>query len=30
MAKGNVADETPALQQDYDACWAGFEKMFKG
>jgi homogentisate 1,2-dioxygenase len=22
--------ETPALQHDYDACWAGFEKMFKG
>ena len=21
--------ETPALQQDYDACWAGFAKMFK-
>jgi homogentisate 1,2-dioxygenase len=21
--------ETPALQQDYDSCWAGFEKMFK-
>jgi homogentisate 1,2-dioxygenase len=21
--------ETPALQQDYDACWAGFEKMFE-
>ncbi|HEX3536682.1 MAG TPA: homogentisate 1,2-dioxygenase [Stellaceae bacterium] len=20
--------ETPALQQDYDACWAGFDKMF--
>ena len=20
----------PALQRDYDACWAGFEKMFKG
>ena len=20
--------ETPALQQDYDDCWAGFEKMF--
>jgi homogentisate 1,2-dioxygenase len=22
--------ETPALQRDYDAVWAGFEKMFKG
>jgi homogentisate 1,2-dioxygenase len=22
--------EIPALQRDYDACWAGFEKMFKG
>jgi homogentisate 1,2-dioxygenase len=22
--------ETPALQSDYDECWAGFEKMFKG
>jgi homogentisate 1,2-dioxygenase len=22
--------ETPALQQDYDVCWAGFEKMFRG
>jgi homogentisate 1,2-dioxygenase len=22
--------DTAALQQDYDACWAGFEKMFKG
>jgi len=22
--------ETHALQRDYDACWAGFEKMFKG
>jgi homogentisate 1,2-dioxygenase len=22
--------DTPARQQDYDACWAGFEKMFKG
>jgi len=22
--------ETPALQRDYDACWAGFEKMFDG
>jgi homogentisate 1,2-dioxygenase len=22
--------ETPALQKDYDMCWAGFEKMFKG
>ena len=22
--------ETPALQKDYDAVWAGFEKMFKG
>jgi homogentisate 1,2-dioxygenase len=22
--------ETPALQQDYDDCWAGFEKMFDG
>jgi homogentisate 1,2-dioxygenase len=21
--------ETPALQQDYDSCWAGFETMFK-
>ncbi|MGE5269900.1 MAG: homogentisate 1,2-dioxygenase [Thiohalocapsa sp.] len=21
--------ETPALQQDYDECWAGFEKMFR-
>jgi homogentisate 1,2-dioxygenase len=21
--------ETPALQCDYDACWAGFEKLFK-
>jgi homogentisate 1,2-dioxygenase len=21
--------ETPALQGDYDACWAGFEKLFK-
>src|SRR5437868_2485346 len=24
------APHTPALQQDYDECWAGFEKMFKG
>jgi homogentisate 1,2-dioxygenase len=22
--------ETPALQSDYDSCWAGFEKMFRG
>jgi homogentisate 1,2-dioxygenase len=22
--------ETPALQQDYDACWEGFEKLFQG
>jgi homogentisate 1,2-dioxygenase len=22
--------ETPVLQRDYDACWAGFEKMFNG
>jgi homogentisate 1,2-dioxygenase len=22
--------ETPALQRDYDTCWAGFEKLFKG
>ena len=22
--------ETPSLQGDYDACWAGFEKLFKG
>ena len=22
--------ETPALQQDYDACWEGFQKMFAG
>ena len=22
--------ETDALQRDYDACWAGFEKLFKG
>jgi homogentisate 1,2-dioxygenase len=22
--------DTPALQQDYDACWAGFENMFAG
>ena len=22
--------ETPALQQDYDTCWASFEKMFSG
>jgi homogentisate 1,2-dioxygenase len=22
--------DTLALQQDYDACWAGFEKMFRG
>ncbi|HUH83298.1 MAG TPA: homogentisate 1,2-dioxygenase [Stellaceae bacterium] len=22
--------ETPALQRDYDACWQGFEKLFKG
>jgi homogentisate 1,2-dioxygenase len=21
--------ETPALQRDYDACWEGFEKLFK-
>jgi homogentisate 1,2-dioxygenase len=21
--------ETPALQQDYDTCWAGFDKMFR-
>jgi homogentisate 1,2-dioxygenase len=20
--------ETPTLQRDYDACWAGFEKLF--
>jgi homogentisate 1,2-dioxygenase len=26
----SFALETPALQRDYDACWAGFEKMFKG
>jgi homogentisate 1,2-dioxygenase len=24
------APETPALQRDYDACWAGLKKMFKG
>jgi homogentisate 1,2-dioxygenase len=24
------AMETPALQRDYDACWQGFTKMFKG
>jgi homogentisate 1,2-dioxygenase len=22
--------ETPALQPDYDECWAGFERMFEG
>ncbi|MBV9019033.1 MAG: homogentisate 1,2-dioxygenase [Alphaproteobacteria bacterium] len=22
--------DTPALQTDYDSCWAGFEKIFKG
>jgi homogentisate 1,2-dioxygenase len=22
--------DTPALQTNYDECWAGFEKMFKG
>jgi homogentisate 1,2-dioxygenase len=22
--------ETPALQRNYDACWAGFAKLFKG
>jgi homogentisate 1,2-dioxygenase len=22
--------ETPALQRDYNSCWAGFEKLFKG
>jgi homogentisate 1,2-dioxygenase len=22
--------ETPALQRDYDACWDGFKKLFKG
>jgi homogentisate 1,2-dioxygenase len=22
--------ETPALQRDYDACWQGLPKMFKG
>jgi homogentisate 1,2-dioxygenase len=22
--------ETPALQRDYDACWQGFKKMFRG
>ena len=22
--------ETPALQRDYDSCWAGFQKLFKG
>ncbi|HXQ50785.1 MAG TPA: homogentisate 1,2-dioxygenase [Stellaceae bacterium] len=22
--------ETPALQRDYDACWSGFEKFFRG
>jgi homogentisate 1,2-dioxygenase len=22
--------ESPALQRDYDACWAGFAKLFKG
>ena len=22
--------DTPALQQDSDACWAGFENMFTG
>ena len=24
-----LALETPALQRNYDACWAGFEKLFK-
>jgi homogentisate 1,2-dioxygenase len=22
--------ETDALQRDYDACWAGFEKLYNG
>jgi homogentisate 1,2-dioxygenase len=22
--------DTPALQQDYDSCWAGFQKLFNG
>ena len=22
--------ETPALQRDYDACWQGLPKLFKG
>jgi homogentisate 1,2-dioxygenase len=22
--------DTPALQPDYDECWAGFDKMFEG
>jgi homogentisate 1,2-dioxygenase len=22
--------ETPALQHDYDSCWSGFEKLFRG
>ncbi|HZT50933.1 MAG TPA: homogentisate 1,2-dioxygenase domain-containing protein, partial [Stellaceae bacterium] len=22
--------ETPALQRDYDACWSGFPKLFRG
>ena len=24
------ARDTPALQADYDACWAGFDKRFDG
>jgi homogentisate 1,2-dioxygenase len=22
--------ETGALQRDYDSCWSGFEKLFRG
>ena len=24
------AMETPALQRDYDECWSGFQKFFRG
>ena len=29
IAPTRFALETPALQRDYDACWAGFPKLFK-
>ncbi|HEV2301219.1 MAG TPA: homogentisate 1,2-dioxygenase [Stellaceae bacterium] len=30
IAPTRFALETPALQRDYDACWQGFPKLFKG